>query len=247
MQKIIDGLREFHRRYYCQNQELFEELAEGQRPRVLFVTCSDSRIDPNLITGTEPGEIFVIRNAGNIVPPNGSPAASGEAASIEYGLKALGAKYIIVCGHTHCGAMKGLFKLEKLARDMPNVHSWLQFSAPIRTLLESRYRDRPVEELAELAVAENVLRQLDNLRSYPAIAAAEQRGDVELHGWVYNIETGDVDTYDRQRGEFVPLLPDLPSCDLPTATLAATNSNHPFPSWLPAAQQERIYRGATKH
>nr|MBA3924157.1 carbonic anhydrase [Nostocaceae cyanobacterium] len=110
MKKLIKGLREFKANYVSTHQELFEQLSQGQKPRVLFITCSDSRIDPNLITQAQLGELFVIRNAGNIVPPFGA-TNGGEGATIEYAVQALGIRQIIVCGHSHCGAMKGLMKL----------------------------------------------------------------------------------------------------------------------------------------
>ena len=109
MQKLIHGLHHFQTALFGSQRELFERLAEGQSPEVLFITCSDSRINPNLLTQTEPGELFILRNAGNIVPPYGA-VQGGEAATIEFAVAGLGVKDIIVCGHSHCGAMKGLLE-----------------------------------------------------------------------------------------------------------------------------------------
>ena len=118
---------------------MFELLSHGQHPRILFVTCSDSRIDPNLITQTEPGEMFIIRNAGNIIPPYGA-ANGGEGAAVEYAVQALGIREIIVCGHSHCGAMKGLLKLDKLEEDMPLVYQWLKHTEATRRTVKENYQ-----------------------------------------------------------------------------------------------------------
>ena len=123
MKKLIRGLREFQSNYFSEHQELFEQLAHGQKPRVLFIACSDSRIDPNLITQAAVGELFVIRNAGNLIPPFGA-TNGGEGATVEYAVHALDIQQIVVCGHSHCGAMKGLLKLEGLEAEMPLVYDW---------------------------------------------------------------------------------------------------------------------------
>src|SRR5688572_22576048 len=123
MQKLIEGLHHFQSQIFSSQRELFERLARGQTPDALFITCSDSRINPNLITQTEPGDLFIIRNAGNIIPPHGA-ANGGEGATIEYAVAALGVKDIIVCGHSHCGAMKALLEPERLV-NLPTVGAWL--------------------------------------------------------------------------------------------------------------------------
>ena len=137
MRKLLKGLHKFQSSYFPANQDLFEQLAEGQKPRVLFITCSDSRIVPHLVTQSGVGELFVIRNAGNLVPPFGA-ANGGEGAAIEYAIHALGIEQVIICGHSNCGAMKGLLKLEKLRTEMPLVYEWLKHA-------ESLYRFSLVE------------------------------------------------------------------------------------------------------
>ncbi|MEO0933865.1 MAG: carbonic anhydrase, partial [Cyanobacteria bacterium J06641_2] len=134
MKKLVKGLREFKANYYSTHKELFEQLSHGQKPRVLFITCSDSRVDPNLITQAGVGELFVIRNAGNIIPPYGA-TNGGEGATIEYAVQALCINQIIICGHSHCGAMKGLMKLNKLQSDMPLVFDWLKYAEATRRAL----------------------------------------------------------------------------------------------------------------
>ncbi|MEW4486547.1 carbonic anhydrase [Thalassoglobus sp. JC818] len=204
MQKLVEGIHQFQATSFSQQQKLFETLAEGQHPLALFITCSDSRIDPNQLTQTKPGELFILRTAGNIVPPYGSVFA-GEAATIEYAVTALNIRDIIVCGHSHCGAMGGLLKPEAV-ESMPAVKSYLKFAESTRRIVEENYKHLtdPAKRLT-LTVEENVLVQLESLRTHPSVAAALSRGDLKLHGWVYKFETGEVFTYDPSKNEFVGL------------------------------------------
>jgi len=270
MKKLIKGLRRFQSEYFCKNQQLFEKLAHGQHPRVLFITCSDSRVDPELLTQAAPGEIFVIRNAGNIVPPYGS-TNGGEGATIEYAVQALGINQIVVCGHSHCGAMKGLLKLESIREELPLVYEWLKHAEATRRLIQEHYGDRSGEELLDAAIAENVLTQIENLRTYPVIHARMFRGELKIYAWIYDIDTGEVTAYDPDRHAYVPphmlLSPDeldpefmdpTPVCSLPglpngsQATPADVTVQHqPVPAnqrfpfmYMSPEQAERIYRGS---
>ncbi|MEA5511993.1 carbonic anhydrase [Crocosphaera sp. UHCC 0190] len=203
MKKLIEGLKEFQTGYFSSHRELFEELSHGQHPRILFITCSDSRIDPNLITQAQVGELFVIRNAGNIIPPFGA-ANGGEGAAIEYAVSALNIDQVIVCGHSHCGAMKGLLKLSSLEEKMPLVHNWLKHAEATRQVIKDNYSNLEGEELLEVTVAENVLTQLENLQTYPVIRSRLHQGNLSLHGWIYRIETGEVFEYDVISHDFIP-------------------------------------------
>jgi carbonic anhydrase len=203
MKNLIQGLREFKTSYFSEHQQMFEQLSHGQKPRVLFVTCSDSRIDPNLITQTDPGELFVIRNAGNIIPPFGA-ANGGEGAAVEYAVQALGIEQIIVCGHSHCGAMKGLLQLGSLAEEMPLVYEWLKHAEATRRLVKENYQGYSKDELLEIAIAENVLTQIDNLKTYPVIHSRIYQGKLHIYGWIYLIETGEVMAYDPVTHAYIP-------------------------------------------
>lgn len=203
MQKLIQGIHRFREEDFRPLQGLFEQLAKGQNPDTLFITCSDSRIDPNLLTRSKPGDLFILRNAGNIVPPHGA-ANGGEAATIEFAVAALGVKDIIICGHSHCGAMKGLLQPEMVA-PLPAVSSWLSHAETTRRIVKENYTHLNGDALVTATVEENVLVQLENLRTLPAVASRLVRGDLHLHGWVYKIETGDVFAYDMTSGQFVPL------------------------------------------
>lgn len=205
MQKLVDGIHRFQRDSFSQDQQLFETLASGQSPLALFITCSDSRIDPNLLTQTKPGELFIQRTAGNIVPAYGSVFA-GEAATIEYAVSALKIRDIVICGHSHCGAMGGLLSPESLER-MPAVKAYLlQHAEATRRIVEENYQHvtDPAKRLT-LTVEENVLVQLESLRTHPSVAAAIGRGELKLHGWVYKFETGEVFAFNPDQNAFLPI------------------------------------------
>lgn len=204
MKKIVDGIREFQSGDFQEHEAFFQSLADGQSPRALFITCSDSRIDPNRLTRTNPGELFILRTAGNIVPPYGA-VLGGEAATIEYAIAALGIKNVIICGHSHCGAMAGLLAKEALG-SLPAVSTYLNHADSTRRIMDENYANiTDANERLYCAVEENVLVQLDNLRTHPTVAAAIGRHELELHGWVYKFETGEVFSYDRDARDFAVL------------------------------------------
>jgi carbonic anhydrase len=243
---------------------MMEELAHGQKPRVLFITCSDSRIDPNLITQADIGELFVIRNAGNIIPPYGA-ANGGEGAAVEYAINALGIEQIIVCGHSHCGAMKGLLQIGKLEADMPLVYDWLKHTEATRRLVKENYASYKGEQLLEITIAENVLTQIENLKTYPVVHSKIYQGKLQIYGWVYHLETGEVLAFDPATHAYVVPQTQLSlnnkytstsappvACNLPNAAPIATaptqsatpeNQSSVMP-WLSAEQIDRIYRGS---
>jgi carbonic anhydrase len=201
MQKLIEGIHHFRNEVFSSRRELFERLAHGQRPLACFITCADSRINPNLITNTEPGELFIVRNAGNLVPPHGT-SNNGEAAAVEFALVGLGVKDIIVCGHSRCGAMSGLLEPEKL-HSMPAVREWLRHAEATERIIRENYNHLSGDALLTATAEENVLVQLEHLRTLPAVAARLARGEVKLHAWMYKIETGEVFEYDAVQRQYV--------------------------------------------
>jgi carbonic anhydrase len=272
MKKLLDGLQQFQTGYFSTHKELFEELAHGQHPRILFITCSDSRIDPNLIVQAQVGELFVIRNAGNIIPPYGA-ANGGEGAAIEYAIEALGIDQVIVCGHSNCGAMKGLLKLNSLQEKMPVVYDWLKHAEATRRLIKDNYSEYLEDEaLLEVTIAENILNQLDNLQTYPVIRSKQHKQQLTLHGWIYRIETGEVLSYDGVSHDFVPpqsrlsvpepeyilhsscpipryapfVVPQMSSSGVESQGSGTVNNekNLPGSSHLSTQQAERIYQGS---
>ena len=264
MRKLLKGLDKFQSSYFPANQELFEQLADGQKPRVLFITCSDSRIVPHLITQSGVGELFVIRNAGNLVPPFGA-ANGGEGAAIEYAIHALGIEQVIICGHSNCGAMKGLLKLEKLRTEMPLVYEWLQHAESTRRLIQENYADMKGEELMTITMAENVVTQIENLKTYPVIRSKLHQSKMTIYGWIYDIETGEVLAYNPETDGFeVPqtllaspndptsknfvktTAPPIPSKDQEVSHQPKPKNSGDLPSWLSPEQADRIYRGSAK-
>lgn len=201
MKKIVTGTVRFREEGFNSRRELFAELANGQSPEVLFVTCADSRIDPNLVTRTEPGDLFICRNAGNIVPPH-TRHAGGVTASIEYAVAVLGVRDIVICGHTDCGAMKGAMNLGAV-EELPHVRDWLDHARAAVEIAELKHQHDSDKLLR--VTEENVLLQMQHLRTHPAVAARISTGDIGLHGWVYHIESGEVTCYDEQQKAFLPI------------------------------------------
>jgi carbonic anhydrase len=198
---ILRGLKRFKKKVYPKHRELFHKLALQQRPSALFITCADSRIDPCLLTQTKPGELFLCRVIGNIVPRY-PESIGGVSATIEYAVGVLGVPDVIVCGHTDCGVMRGVLNPEAL-KPLANVSAWLEHAQPAReAVAESRVSMSEPEFL--LALTErNVIEQLKNLQTHPAVAARLEQGNLKLHGWVYHIAKGTVTTYSPRRKKFV--------------------------------------------
>ena len=202
--KIIDGARKFKAKAYGEREKLFKELATSQSPDVLFITCSDSRVDPSLITQSDPGELFIIRNAGNIIPPH-SLVTGGTTASTEYAVGVLGVRHIVVCGHTDCGAMRGAMARESLA-ELPHVCEWLSHCDAAVRIVRENYKTENTEQELKTLIERNVVVQIQHLKTHPYVAARLQAGKVQIHGWVYDIGSGTFKTYDEATDTFVDLL-----------------------------------------
>ena len=203
MERLLDGIRQFQKDVYPNRKDLFEQLAGGQHPEALFITCADSRVVPDLIMQSSPGDLFICRNAGNMVPAYGE-TQGGVTATIEYAVTALNVEHVIVCGHTDCGAMKGILQPELLV-DMPMVKSWLAHGEMARMMVKENYPTLPKEEQLHVLIQENAVAQLAHLHTYPCIAARLARGKIQLHAWVYNIKTGEVQAWDSVSHRYVPI------------------------------------------
>jgi carbonic anhydrase len=207
VQKLEAGIHHFQATYFASNRALFEQLSEsGQRPETLFITCCDSRVVPTLITNAGPGELFIVRNIGNIVPSILDPQAiiGGVSAAIEYAVQLLEVGNIIVCGHTNCGAIDAILHPERVTH-LPYVARWLRESSRIPRLIEERYGHLEGEARMIAAVEENVLVQLENLRTFDFIARRLDEGKLKMNGWVFQIATGNVFDYDPVSGQFLQL------------------------------------------
>ena len=205
MKRLIEGFKKFQHEVFKTKRDLFTSLAKGQEPRALFISCSDSRIDPCLVTQTEPGELFILRNAGNLVPSYGTTIGS-TIATIEYAVGVLNVKNIIVCGHTDCGVVKAILEPEQVD-DLPAVKTWLLQAEATRRVVRDNYSHLTGDALYVATTQENVRIQLNHLKTHPLVAARLRSKSLELHGWVYSIETGDVWTYDFAQDAFRSLVP----------------------------------------
>ncbi len=202
MKDVIEGFLRFQKEAFPQRSKLFKKLASNQNPKTLFISCSDSRLVPELVTQREPGELFVIRNAGNIVPPFG-PEPGGVSASVEYAVMALGVRDIVVCGHSDCGAMTAVATCQCLDH-MPAVAHWLRYADAAKAINEAEEHSS-AQSRVDGMVHQNVIAQLGNLRTHPCVALALAKGNITLHGWVYDIESGCIEAFDSKCGKFISL------------------------------------------
>ncbi len=204
MEKLIAGYKKFRSEVFPEKKDVFQYLAQQQHPHALFLTCSDSRIVPDLVLQTGPGDLFICRDVGNIVPPY-DELPGGVSATIEYAVSVLKVRHLIICGHSDCGAMKGILNYRALD-NLPMAATWLRYS---RSALEEVERtlgpDVPHEKRLHALIRANVVRQLEHVRTHPSVASARASGQLLLHGWTYDIPQGTVEAYEAQSREFVPL------------------------------------------
>lgn len=207
IKELINGNEIFKQKEFPYfESDLKKSVIHGQHPEILFIGCSDSRVTPDLMLNTQPGDMFILRNVGNFVAPfKRDEDFHGSAAAIEYAVSVLNVKNIIVCGHSHCGACKSLYQ------DIPNddslihVKTWLKLGMPAkeRTLKNQKFNTE--EEMYRATERNSIRHQLDNLMTYPEIAKRFKEGSLKIHGWYYTIETGEIDFYDKDADNFKPL------------------------------------------
>ncbi len=203
MDQLIAGYRRFVKEVYPGQAAHFQSLRANQKPHTLFITCSDSRVDPLTITQSEPGDLFICRVVGNLVPAHGA-VAGGVTSAIEYAVRVLGVKNVIVCGHSDCGAMRAFAHPEKLA-SLPAVESWLEHASTAIALTKQLHWQLPEEEFVVRLIQENVVSQLQHLRTHPSVAIGLRDGSLSIGGWYYQIADGLVTRYDEDRSKFTPL------------------------------------------
>jgi carbonic anhydrase len=207
---VARGVARFKGEIFPRHRSLYRQLVRnGQKPRALMISCADSRVIPELITQSQPGELFVCRNAGNIVPPY-AQMNGGVSSAIEYAVMALGVRDIVVCGHSDCGAMAALLKPDLLAT-MPNVAAWLRHSQAAERIVNAGLPPTaPAGERQRLLALENVIAQVNHLRTHPSVAAAMAGGSLALHGWFFELEHGSVLAFDGSTGRFTQIAADVP-------------------------------------
>lgn len=207
--ELIIGNELFKQSYYKAHEKKFLELAEkGQNPKTLFIGCSDSRVIPDLITKSKPGDLFVVRNIGNLVAPF-SPDEDfhSTASAIEYAVSILGVKNIIICGHTQCGAIEAVFDKERLnVPELIHTKKWLTLAeAPKAQALLALGSNASKESLVRLTEKLSVVAQLENLLTYPSVKKAVDSGDVSIHGWLFDLKTGEIEYYNPEISQFEPI------------------------------------------
>ncbi len=205
MQSLFDGVKDFNTNDFLEHQELFEKIGRSQKPHTLFIGCSDSRVVPNLITNTLPGELFVIRNIANLVPPyRESEEYLATTAAIEYAVNMLNIKSILICGHSNCGGCSALFMDKKTAAKIPHTAKWLELAKPVRLKMDRLRIENPAirEWMTEQL---NIVEQMNHLLSYPYIAQKFKAGELDILGWYYIIETGEVFNYDKDSKKFIKI------------------------------------------
>jgi len=209
MQRLIEGVHKFQKDEFGNYRKLFRKLSqEGQNPHTLFITCSDSRVLAELITQSKPGDLFVVKNVGNIVPPaNVRGDTNSTAAAIEFAVETLRVSDIVICGHSQCGAITQLLDKKPVSNSTPHLRDWLKLAATVLETIKTDYAHLPEGAAKETAAAEeNVLFGLDNLHSYPCVQERLVNGSLRLHGWFFKIATAELFAYDPDTRQFLPLV-----------------------------------------
>ena len=212
MQRLIEGVHKFRNEEFGNYRMLFRKLSkEGQNPHTLFITCSDSRVLAELITQSKPGDLFVVKNVGNIVPPAGVTGdTNSTAAAIEFAVETLRVNDIVICGHSQCGAITAMLDKNAVSGQTPHLRDWLKIASPVLDTMKKDYAH--LHETAERETAageENVLFGLDNLHSYPCVQERLADGSLRLHGWYFKIATAELFAYDPETRQFSPLVSEV--------------------------------------
>ena len=206
MKRLLQGYDKFRREVFPQLKDSFRLLSDRQSPDTLFITCADSRVVPNLIVQADPGDIFICRNVGNVVPPHGQ-MPGGVSSTIEYAVAILKVRQGVVCGHSDCGAIRAILppnRAESFSR-LPLTAKWLGFVEPAWKHLEPGVPADDINALHKALIHANVIAQVENLKTHPEVARALGEGAVRVHGWYYDILTGGIETWDEQERSFIPL------------------------------------------
>jgi carbonic anhydrase len=194
--RLYKGIYRFQKSYFKKEEEFFKRLSRDQNPEVLFITCADARVDPNLVTQSKPGDLFIVRNVGNIIPPyDAIRDKNSVAAAIEFAVLELRVADIIICGHSNCGAIQTLFQEESDLKDMPHLRDWIRIALPVKEIMDKHYAHVSLDFRNRIAEKENILDQLRNIQTYPFVVKALEEGKLYLHGWYYDIGTGNIFSY----------------------------------------------------
>lgn len=200
---LIEGYKRFYKNYFTSGDKTYSELADGQSPKTLILTCSDSRVDPSILTDCGPGDIFVIRNVANIVPPyEQSEGLHGVSAALEFGITVLGVKHVVVMGHSRCAGVDALVK-GNVSETTDFIGDWVECARPARTKALELYKGDDHKELRRCCAQENVLLSVERLATFPWIKSRIEEGKLKLHGWYFSVNTGRLAEYSKDENKFV--------------------------------------------
>jgi len=203
MEELFEGVKEFSKQEFEQNKLLFQKLSKKQNPHTLFISCSDSRVVPNLITKSFPGDLFIIRNIANIVPPyRQSSEYLATTSAIEYAINVLQVKSVVICGHSNCGGCRALYAENDLLNTIPHTKKWLELAKPAKEKVEKLKAQFNYDSTDWLVAQENIVLQINHLLSYPFIKEKYQNKSLKIYGWYYDIENGIVYNYNKSKKVF---------------------------------------------
>lgn len=206
IEKFLSGFTRFQQQYFSDSQSLYDSLRAGQKPATLLIGCCDSRVDPMLLTGSEPGDLFVVRNIANLVPPCTPDAPPGVSSAIEFAICNLEVARVIVLGHARCGGIRALMGPRKKLADTDFVGRWMQIAEPVANQVKRDLAHRSEEHQHKACELASILHSLDNLLTYPWIKERVEQGLLKLHGWYFDIESGALMAYSARQQQFLPLV-----------------------------------------
>ena len=207
MKKFVAGYRNFQNQYFCDENTCFKELQHSQSPKVMVIACSDSRVDPAILTGCEPGDMFMVRNVANLVPPyEHDGSLHGVSSALEYAVKHLKVEHIVIFGHSNCGGIKALMEQEGDTSGSEFVGRWVAIADRARKRIQKELGHKPFEIQCRACEMSSILLSLKNLLTFPWVEEAVEAGKIHLHGWYFDLATGDLLSYKAETGLFEPLV-----------------------------------------
>lgn len=210
IKKLIDGNKEFRKKFFNTDNKIFDALVEyGQKPKIMVISCSDSRVDPAMIFNCEPGDLFVIRNVANLVPPyEDNDTYHGTSAALEFGTCFLQVKHVIILGHTKCGGIQALLESADNLLDKQNhnfIAKWMELARPAYDKIIKQYNDASLENKITLCEQYALINSLNNLQSFPWVKERVDNNELSLHAWYFDLATGIIYAHDTQKNSWLPL------------------------------------------
>ena len=206
IEKFVSGFTRFQQHYFSEEHSLYDALRAGQRPTTLLIGCCDSRVDPMLLTGSAPGDMFVVRNIANLVPPCTPDAPPGVSSAIEFAICNLEVARVIVLGHARCGGIRALLAPQQEARETDFVERWMRIAAPVKERVLRELAHKTSEERHKACEQASILQSLDNLLTYPWLKRRVEQGKLVLHGWYFDIDSGALMAYSARQQQFLPIV-----------------------------------------